>query len=67
LLDLVDVAFGVGLAFGVDGFLNLSLQLEVEPDTESFTARVLDLLRLFQIGAIDLRVVLNLARLDQPE
>lgn len=51
---VLDIAFRVGLAFGVDGFLNLRLQFKVELYAQVCAALLLDALGFFAEGAINL-------------
>ncbi len=56
---------GSALRCRMDGFLHIGLQFKIELHTEIAAALLLDAFRLFAVSTIDLRVVLNLARLHQ--
>ena len=56
---------GVGFALVIDRSLNLGFQLEVEGNARISASKLLDSACLFQISAVDLGIMLDLAPFDQ--
>lgn len=65
VFNLVYAAAGVCLLGGMNGFLHLRLQLEVEFHAEIRAAGLLGAFGFFEISAINLRVVLDFTRFDE--
>src|SRR6266566_5644945 len=65
LADVLHVSLGIGFALVMDRSMDLGFQLEVECDARICTAELLDPGGLFQISAVDLRVMLDLTPFDQ--
>jgi hypothetical protein len=65
LADVLQVALGIGFSLLIDRSVDLGFQLEVEGDARICAAELLDPGCLFQIGAVDLGVMLDLAPFDQ--
>src|SRR5713226_6767639 len=65
LFDLGEVPFRLSFAGGVEGFLDFVFQFKIKLDAKILAPSVLDPPSFFEVGAVNLGIVLNFARLHQ--
>jgi len=65
LLDFGKVPFRLSFAGGVEGFLDFVFQFKIKLDAKILAPSVLDPPGFFEVGAVNLGIVLNFARLHQ--